>query len=323
MILAEKIALPPPAFFQATKKLTKKVLKKAYLGFFLLFIPISCTPSITKDQEILLLLDWFPNPNHVPLYVGIEKGFFKRKGINLRLQKIPDIESGMIYLKAERGDLLLSYTPEVLLANEKGADLAIIGTLIDSPLRGIICKETPEIQTPADLSSKKLGVCMDGMGQIFLEEILATQSITPSEIKNVSVDLIAALGTDHVEAIYGGFWNIECYECQALGFNTKVFKMEDLGIPPYSELIIAAKNTSSQASPSFILNFQEALQESINYCKSAPNLAFEIYLNNVHKREKVIAWERKAWESTWPLLTDTQTLNEEQNKAFLTWLLSK
>ena len=43
----------------------------------LLLLSVVVTAAAAQRQKVVLMLDWFPNPNHVPLYVTQQKGFFR------------------------------------------------------------------------------------------------------------------------------------------------------------------------------------------------------------------------------------------------------
>ena len=57
-------------------------------GFFgiLIILGIICAGgayvTARADDDVVVLLDWFVNPDHGPLYVALEKGFFKERGLN-------------------------------------------------------------------------------------------------------------------------------------------------------------------------------------------------------------------------------------------------
>jgi putative hydroxymethylpyrimidine transport system substrate-binding protein len=52
----------------------------------LLLLSVVVTPTAAQRQKVVLMLDWFPNPNHVPLYVTQQKGFFEAAGLDVTLQ---------------------------------------------------------------------------------------------------------------------------------------------------------------------------------------------------------------------------------------------
>lgn len=291
--------------------------------FFVLALPLlalfGCQNPERKTTR--LLLDWLPNPNHVPLYVGLEKNYFQEEGITLKIQKMYDNGGGISYLTSGQADLLINHMPGTLKACSRGAELKIVGLLIKEPLCGFIYRKKPNIQTPADLSGSILGYCIGGPDTAFLEFLLKQGKIEPSGRKNISVDLISPLGTGTVDFIYGGFWNIEPAQFQSLGIDTGHFPIQDLGVPPYYEMIILANASSFEASFEFTAAFQRALHKSITFCLNHPKEAFACYQRyNPDRRAKTFAWEKEAWKITLPLLAKDQNIDIQVISEFSSWL---
>ena len=36
-------------------------------------------------QKLTLMLDWFPNVDHLPIYVAREQGYFSEKGLEIKI----------------------------------------------------------------------------------------------------------------------------------------------------------------------------------------------------------------------------------------------
>ena len=59
-------------------------MKNKLMGFILLTVftclNISCDPS-TEIVQVKLALDWYPNANHIGLYIAEEKGYFEEENL--------------------------------------------------------------------------------------------------------------------------------------------------------------------------------------------------------------------------------------------------
>ena len=228
------------------------------------------------------------------------------------------------YLTSGQTDLAVYHLPGTLCAFAKGAKIKIVGSLIEQPLRALIYREDPRVSKPSDLSGKVLGYCIGGPNTAFLDFLLAQGDISPSHKKNVSVDLISAIGTNSVDFIYGGFWNIEPFQLEALGVKTRSFPIQMLGVPPYPEMIILANSETKASQPEFVAGFKRALQKGIDYCKNNPESAFSIYIeHNPDKRDATLAWEKEAWKATYPLFVDRQELNISEITRFYNWQIEQ
>jgi len=268
-----------------------------------------------KTQNVRLLLDWLPNSNHVPLYLGIEKKIFAKHYLNLEIIEIGDPSDTIPYITSEKVDLALFYMPDVIKANRKGADLHIHGVLMAQPLNSFIFRADKAIHTPKDLSGLVIGYSIAGGDPLTLIRLLKENQIHPKELRNVNFDLVTLLGTDQVDVIYGAFWNIESEHLRSLGIHTRHFDVSELGHPPYSELVFVGKKNAFQE------RFQSALQESIAYCKAHPEEAFALYANcHNDKSAKTLQWEKEAWLKTLPLLADEQKVSQKEEDLLIRWL---
>lgn len=293
--------------------------RQSTLGI-LAFMLLGCQPA--ENSKTRLLLDWLPNPNHVPLYVGIKKGFFAEQGIDLQVLLLHDV-GGLAYLTSGQADLALYYMPATIRAINHGVKVTPIAVLIDQPLNAFIYRTDKGINSPGDLNGKIIGYCADGYDLSTMEHILEANGIVPKQRLNVSFDLVSTLGLGHVDAVYGAFWNIECLQLRALGIETDHFALTDLGVPDHSELIIVAKENSKEAGEEFAEKFQKGLMASIAFCRNYPSEAFEIYLEaNPDKGVATQKWEREAWRDTLPLLSESVEIDKAKWINFSNWLSS-
>lgn len=70
------------------------------------------------------------------------------------------------------------------------------------------------------------------------------------KLVNVNFQLTSALMTGQVDAVIGGYRNIEALEMKQHGKNPVVFNVEDYGVPAYDELIIVANRDEAHSRKS-------------------------------------------------------------------------
>jgi len=315
LFIEKKVARP-------SRSNVKNIARAGYMSLALSFFLLSGCNSTDEAtaKETRLILDWLPNPNHIPIYTGIEKGFFLKHGIELELLKLHDPGDSLSLLTTNRANLAVYYMPETYVANTQGANLTPVGFLIKQPLNAFIFPEGEGIQHPADLNGKKIGYVVGSFGLTLLNKMLEYKSIIPSALYNVNFDLVSTLGTKQIDAIYGAYWNIEVEHLRSLGINTAFFPLSDFGSPNHYELIIIAKEGSAWSESDFVARFQAALQQSIDYSVAHPDAAFDIYMRaNPDKSEKTFAWERQAWHKTIPLLAENQHNDPAVWENFEAW----
>lgn len=306
------------SFLKAKKKPVKLIYSLVIIAVTLFFT--GCQNREQKTEETKILLDWFPNPNHIPLYCGIEKGFFQEENIHLSIQKIFDPADTIPYLSSQKTDLAIYYMPQAIKAKSKGADFKVIGKLIDRPLNCLLFRKDSGIKSTKDLHGKVVGHAMGSLNSLHLKKICATQNVKPRLVLQLATDLVAPLTTGRVDAVLGCCWTIEKEQLQELGIETEHIPISNLGIPHYEELIVIA-NRDLGLNKEFVSGFQRALQKSIVYCCENPKAAFLLYLKaNPDKMLHTQIWEERAWENTYPLFTHEQSFTTDSWKDFSDWM---
>lgn len=303
-------------FFFRMEKTSKRSFGKKWV---FALIPITVLPCLfyLKDDPKLaapvptksftLLLDWTPNPNHIPLYVGVKKGFFVDEGISLTLQKNTDTCSSIPHLLLEKVDYTLYHSLGVLKTAVRGAPVQVAGRLIDSSLQGLIYRKNEGIEKLEDLNGRVLGFCLnDSKNLPNLLEALRKHHVVPSEIKNVSADMISPMLTYQIDFLYGGFYNVEGVTIALKGTPTGCFLSDTYGSPTGPQLLICGKKGSPAMTPQTLQSLQKALSRSLDFCREYPQEAFAIYVEATKDSPKVLSDERAQWEVTLPLLAKTQ-----------------
>ncbi|HWL58647.1 MAG TPA: ABC transporter substrate-binding protein, partial [Paracoccus sp. (in: a-proteobacteria)] len=112
-------------------------------------------PALAQDK-MTLILDWFVNPDHAPIIVAQEKGFFTEEGLDVEVVAPADPADPPKLVAAGKADLAISYQPQLHLQVHQGLPLKRVGTLVATPLNCLMVKADGPVQTIADLKGKKV-----------------------------------------------------------------------------------------------------------------------------------------------------------------------
>ncbi len=96
-----------------------------FIGVF-----ISISSSALANQKVTLLLDWFVNPDHGPIIIAKEKGFFSDRGLEVDIIAPADPADPPKLVAAGKADLAISYQPQLHLQVAEGMPLTRVGTLV-------------------------------------------------------------------------------------------------------------------------------------------------------------------------------------------------
>lgn len=283
-------------------------------------LSLGCANPV-KERPFRLMLDWNANPNHIPIYAGIAKGFFDEVGIPLEILKLNDPADTFPYLTSGQADLGINYMSHYLRCYQANTSLIPIGYLVKQPLNCLLFPTRLGVKFIQDLNGKVFGHSSDELLGRCLSRLLGQHDVIPAATHKVGFNLVAALASEKVDVLYGVYSNIESEQLRIFDIETNFLSMEDLGMPPYFELIFLTSSNSPLAETSKIQGFQQALQRSIDFSLAFPDEAFAFYLAaNPDKSPLTVQWEKQSWLRTQPLLAQNQDKEPKVWTKFIHWL---
>jgi putative hydroxymethylpyrimidine transport system substrate-binding protein len=217
--------------------------------------------SASSEQPLSVMLDWFPNADHVGLYDALAEGDFTKAGLNVHVQVPTDPASPLQLLAAGKVAVAVSYEPELLLARDKGEPLVAIGAIIQRPLTSIVSLGARHITTPAQLRGKRVGDAGIPYQHAYLTTILQRAGVPASSVKevNVGANLVPAMLSGRVDATLGAYWNYEAIQLRLEGRRANVIHVEDAGVPAYDELVLVTTENELAEHTNLLRRFVQAL----------------------------------------------------------------
>ena len=226
----------------------------------------------SSSQQLQLMLDYFPNADHAPIYAAQAAGDFQNAGLDLKIRQPADPAAPIKQVAAGRVDLAVSYAPEVLRARSKGLHVVAVGALVRTPLTSIISLPGAKIEKAEDLKGKTVGTAGIDYQHAYLQSILDKANLPQDSVKerNVGFNLVPALVSGKVDAILGGFWNYEGIDLEQRKKHPKVIRIEQAGVPGYDELVFVANADALDRSGPLIRRFMSALSRGAGGLKRDP-----------------------------------------------------
>ncbi len=143
--------------------------------------------SAGSAKGLAVMLDWFPNADHAPLYAAIAHGDFRAVGLDVKPVVPAETAEPLKLLAAGKVDMAISYEPQLLLARDQGLKLVSIGALVQRPLTSIIALSAQHIRSVADLRGKTVGTAGLPYQAAMLRTALRGAGASPSSVKEVNV----------------------------------------------------------------------------------------------------------------------------------------
>jgi putative hydroxymethylpyrimidine transport system substrate-binding protein len=231
----------------------------------------SVTSSVGA-QSLTLMLDWFPNADHVGIYQAIANGDFEKAGLNVHIQVPSDPALPLKQLDAGKTDIAISYEPEVMLARNKGEPLVAVAAIVQEPLTSIVSVGSKHIRTAAQLRGKRVGDAGLAYQHAYLSTILSHANVPARSVKEINVgsNLVPAMLSGRVGATLGAYWNYEAIQLQRMHKHPNVIRMDQVGIPTYDELVVVALKSTIVDHPDEVRRFVQALGRGYAAVRSDP-----------------------------------------------------
>ncbi|WP_095587715.1 ABC transporter substrate-binding protein [Actibacterium ureilyticum] len=254
-------------------------------------------PALAQDK-MTLILDWFVNPDHGPIIVAQEKGYFADAGLEVEVIAPADPADPPKLVAAGKADLAIGYQPQLHLQLHEGLPLTRVGTLVATPLNCLLVLEDGPIKTTADLADRKIGFSVAGVEEALLSTILGQHGIGMDQIElvNVNWSLSPSLMSGQVDAVIGAFRNFELNQMEIEGVGGRCFYLEEEGLPAYDELIYLANPDTMNRD--VIARFLAATEKATQFIINHPEESWEIFSGTAKELQDEL--NAKAWVDTYP-----------------------
>lgn len=290
------------------------------------------------NETIHLPVGYIPNIQFAPLYVAIDKGYFKSSGLDVSLDYSMETDN-VALVGANQLPFAVVSGEQVLLGRGQGLPVVYVMSWYQKFPVGIVSKSSEKISKPEDLKGKKIGLPgLYGASYIGLRALLSAGDLTE---KDVTLD---SIGYNQVEALTAGqeqaaviYVANEPIQLKHQGLDVSVLKTADY-LPLVANGLITNEKTLKER-PELVKKVVEAILKGIKDTVANPDEAYEIsakYVENLKNadtevQKQILAasidlWQADlkgqsdltAWKNTEKILLDMSLLKEslDVNQAF-------
>jgi len=268
-------------------------MKKLYL-ILLLTLPFQSS----ANDKLTLILDWFINPDHGPIIIAEENGYFKDVGLEVEIIAPADPADPPKLVAAGKADIAVSYQPQLHLQVHEGLPLVRVGTLVATPLNCLLVLADGPIKSIADLADKKVGFSVAGVEEALLGAILKPHGLGMNDVElvNVNWSLSPSLMSKQVDAVIGAFRNFELNQMAIEGVEGRCFYLEEEGLPAYDELIYVANPDDMDKDK--VARFLAATEKATQFIVNHPEKSWKIFSSTAKELQDEL--NKLAWRDTLP-----------------------
>ena len=274
-----------------------KVLRLLLLTLCLLPVPAAALAQ--PPEKLTVLLDWFVNPDHAPLFVAKELGMFAKHGLEVELIAPSNPNDPPKLVAAGKADLAVSYQHQHQMQVDQGLPLVRVATLVATPLNSLVVLADSGIESIDDLRGKTIGYSVGGFETVLLKVMLAEAGLALSDVQlvNVNFSLSPSLLSGKVDGVIGAFRNFELNQLDLEGRPGRAFFVEEHGVPAYDELIVVAHR--DQVGRPALRAFVDAVEEGVQYLINHHEASWQLFVQG-ERRELDDELNRRAWRDTLP-----------------------
>ena len=287
-------------------------MKSLLLSTILLFtlLASACAPAATPEPTPVELtaarlpVGYIPNMQFAPLYVAIEKGYYRDAGLDVTIDYSMENDNTVLTATNELQFAVVS-GEQVLLARAQQMPVVYVMAWYQQYPVGIAAKTSSGINSVADLKGRKVGLPgLYGASYIGAVAMLDAAGLKESDVTldSIGFNQVEVLMTDKDDAVVIYVAN-EPVQLEKLGAEINVFKASDA-----MDLVangIITNELTMQENPELVQAMVTATLKGIEYTTANPEEAFEIskkYVENLAEADqevqmKVLLRSIELWQA--------------------------
>ncbi|KTC72576.1 thiamine biosynthesis protein NMT-1 [Legionella birminghamensis] len=179
------------------------------------------------SSRTTLLLNWYANPYHCPIFVAQGLGFYQQENIKLAILEPSDPSDVTEIVGLGHVDFGVKAMIHTVAARAKGYPLTSIGTLLDEPPTGLIALKSSGIRSFHDIAGKRIGYIGE-FGKKIIDDLARLAGISERyETVRVGMNVSDAISRGVIDAGIG-FINFQRVELEHLSGETVFLRLDEL-----------------------------------------------------------------------------------------------
>jgi ABC-type nitrate/sulfonate/bicarbonate transport system substrate-binding protein len=233
-------------------------------------------------DKVRLALEWFWNPDHVPLVLGRDLGWFAEAGLDVEIIE-PTAHLDPIRDLVD-GNLDVAITEPIHLVQDRAKGQPVVGfARFLHTNGGVMYFRGRGIERPRDMAKKRIQYPgAPGPGGIAIVRTMIEAdggTCDPAELVPVNCGFshTNALADDKADVATLAFYNFEVIEARHRGYDAEFFALKDWGVPDFCQLVLISNERFLADRHDVAARLVRVLRRGIDFIHERPIEARELY----------------------------------------------
>jgi NitT/TauT family transport system substrate-binding protein len=258
---------------------------------------------------------YIPNVQFAPLYVAMEKGYYRQNGLDVKMDYSFETDA-VALVGANQLQFAIVSGEQVLLGRAQGLPLVYVMNWYQQFPVGVAARADQNVRQPADLKGKRIGTpVLYGASYIGLRALLEAGGLKENDVTldTIGFNQVEALSAGQEQAVVVYIAN-EPVQLEAKGYPVTLLKTGNY-LPLVGNGLITNEKTL-QENPDLVRRMVAATLQGIQESKANPDQAYQIstkYVENLAKADQTV---QKKVLSTSIELWGEGTLGKSNSQAW-------
>jgi ABC-type nitrate/sulfonate/bicarbonate transport system substrate-binding protein len=262
------------------------------------------TRGRAANETVRIALDYSANVNYLGIYVALEKGWFARQNITVKIIPYANTPAETL-VESGNTDLGISYPPDVIINRAKGLRYRAVAALAARNTTALAVLASSSYTRPAQLDGKLYGGFGIASDQPLVSAVLRGDGVAKPSFKQVvlNTDVIDALAKHRIQytAVFGGIDDVTA-ELQGVRLRLFPFRKYLGAAGGYPNVVFVAGDSTIAKRGDALRRTLKALAQGYAYSARHPADAEKILIETnrtaLGKSAKIVAATGNATAKT-------------------------